>query len=334
MKSGVFFPYSTSPDGISLSIIPGPPATANGLSVDAWSDEPDLTKLALTIRISLDKIKRLLPTDESVDSLRAWVRISSTSSRQRQRHPISLIETQDASLELRRDDWTGSVTISCVITRHDSRAPSEGLAADRGAVLAWSDDWVIHFDPPVITGLGTTFPVQWINFKESDEFLSVQDHLFVLREEGEEGLPEIVLNSGFVGAHPILTSKGTRGRNARIRDSVFSQIGHQAWTSVLGSIVIELGATADELMDPSGWDDLRPETAEWKASVVDDWAPFLFPEVDRAAAADRVAAAAISKNFSDILIARIPSAIQRRLKTYRSFTGMVDDIKTPPGGSA
>lgn len=178
-----------------------------------------------------------------------------------------------------------------------------------GRLLGWGPKIVVEIDEAQ-RPLGNGLPVRWHSF-EADDSLP-DEHLFHVRMEE---LPTILLNSDISGLEDVLSSNGTHGRKARIRDSVFALIVHQVWTSLISECLFELELSRREQPEMTLEEHSEP-MVDWKRSVIRDWIPQLLElEGMDDTLPEELSASVISE--------RLPAMIQRRFRTPRmGFVGL------------
>lgn len=321
MRPGTFFPFRTG-NAISLTITESSSGTTSaGSVIDAFSEKPDTFTVRVRIAIDLDVAEKLaLGSPE--EHLVALLRIRSISSQTRSVIPFEDLADRDYELEFDRLNWAGTISVSAVlVTNEDLANDGSGAAVDRGAVVAWSDEINIHVDPPRSSLPGDYLDVRWLNFSDDENLSRWKSHLFSLTIDTP---PRILLNSDVPLAYAVLSSKGTSGRKARIRDVTFFQIAHQAWTSIIANAIDNYGEVIDPDSDLSPREDLA-QLEEHEQRILEDWAPYLYSGLDDESSLDRLHEAAGSRRVDDLIIGRIPHAIQQRLRTYRGFEGLVKD---------
>ena len=325
MRPGTFFPFLTGRSAVVLSISStSDNVHHSGTIIDAYSELPDKFEVGFQIALDLEEAERLCGGDPEKE-LQLVLRMRSISSQNRQVTPYSDLADRDATVAFDRSDWAGTVNMTALLIRREVRASAAaGLASRRGAIVAWSDDLQVHLDEPSSALPGDHLEVRWVRFGDSPELAPWHNHLFSISPETP---PLILLNSDFPSAHAVLSSRGTHGRKARIRDVTFYQIAHQAWTSLIANAIDNLGEVIDS--DPgsdAGLDEAFALLDEHDRRILIDWAPYLFHELTIERAIEMLYDAARTRRIDDIVIRRLPHAIQTRLHTYRGFEGLVKQI--------
>jgi len=270
--------------------------------------------------------KCLASDDELLSSCVVVLIAQSISSRRRDAIGREVVDGQVSfDVDLAKSRHRGLVEVSARIVRavrHSS--PDPARASDEGEVLGESEPIRIHFDEPS-TAPGASLDVEWRDF-ESDDFLNSQkDNLFAI-EDSEP--PRILLNSNIRMLYEILSNNGPRGRKAKIRESVFAQIVHQVWTSLLGdaaSAVVKSSLDFQSSGRSPDAADVLEDVGGWRAAVLKDWAPDLTSESDKDLAIERLVDD-LADGLGPLLIGPVPAAIQRRMKTMGAFHGLVAEM--------
>ena len=312
MKSGRFFPYPVNRGGLSLIV-----AEVAGGSAD-HDDRADLYGLgmgrfsvALRLEIETGAIEQIVEAHG-----RAPDEILLVSSGIASRHRSVLgrftPESQSSELVFDRSDYVGTLEVHAAATIEDPG----GL--DR--LVAFSPSIRVNMDDPDVAGLGSTLPIRWEKFSESDALRDQQNNLYVVGRDSERQLPEIVLNSGYPELYEVLENKGTHGPRARIRDATFGLIATQVWTSLLAQALSALAVEiADSEPDVSALENLP----EWERLAIEGWAPDLEPSRDASDTVQTIIDHLDSETAEDYALTVVPRAVQTRLNTGSAFTGQV-----------
>ena len=158
-------------------------------------------------------------------------------------------------VELDRDNFRGRVELRAILT-----GASSSLAH---RPVGFSDDWVIHFDAPASLHLAGTLKVGWYDFKKDDApDLAKQfpDSSHVV--DMAKPLPEILLNTSFVGLEPLLRDRRDRREEEQVmHDMQRMSIARSVWMALLGDALAGI-KTGDDGEEPD-WPD-----AEWQAEVL------------------------------------------------------------------
>lgn len=326
-----FYPYPVCQDlGLSIdSTEPelGMDASTNYLRL--WEVPADKWALRVIVTVPEDAAARVLPESEREEPpMDLVLTLRSTTSRRRDALSFTYQpgETRH-ELVLDADVWSGVVDVdaSLVRNRHadDARGP---WARDAHMVLGRAPQVRIDVDEPPRPP-GESLEIKWADFATSPlaALNRHPDHLFALRESPAGDAPVLYLNQGVEGAVATLTSTGATGHKARTRDAVFQTIAHQVWSSVVSSSLCELkdNALTDDAITP---DDALDQLAPWMRAVIEQWAPWLFPDTDQIEAMQRVWELVEGGKWEQLLAERLPTAIAERFDTTRGFRGLVTEF--------
>lgn len=322
MNRAEFYPYATAGGAIALSL-DAPrveiPVESNGDLRLFEIDTAEITVRA-SVAIPADLYEEVFSPEER-DSPPAEVRIvlRSIESRTRSTWLLEGDGIYEHMLDLRRDDWSGMVEIQAVLTRSTtSSSVPEAYASEKGNLLAWSEIRRILFDAPPPPP-SEYLPARWADFEAVAWLRPFANNLFALSIEDSQ--PELLLNQRIPGAVSVLESKAMRGPEARIRNATYYMIAHQVWSSLIASVLDRLASLAHD-----GEPDLG-DLLSWERGVVREWAPLLLHEEPRDQATsillERIGQAGFRQ---ELLIVRLPTAIQAHVRTFRGFEGLVREV--------
>jgi hypothetical protein len=319
-------PFATNDNALSAKV------TGRGKNVhmrsdetwDAYSDATEPFTLEFELASEATALIACLPPGAATENLIELI-VTRRSVDSRERQTVCRLElgTSTVALEFDPDHFMGRVDLEFTARLAETLAPVSGFAHLKGSTLARLPLATIWFDEPP-TFSGDTLEIRWEDFDEDPTL--VDGHIFAVRLEEK---PVILLNSAVPSLHPILTSKGTHGASARIRDAVFSQVVHQAWSSILSHCFLEVLRHGDE--DPATvLDEIEP----WQGQVIRAWArEFVISESE-----DEAAAMALIERLreagSEVVLHSMPEAIQSRCRTMNSFHGMIKDYSQLGGATA
>jgi hypothetical protein len=311
------FPFRTAPEALSLQL----ECLSLGVSErtdgtwDLYSEEPQQARFSLKVTLDSEALQRTLPPGELVeDAVRLVVVGRGISSRRRAVLASAPIGAEELQLEFGCSQFTGRFDLTGFIIRDRGCRAVDGYAHLAGSVLAEVPVAALWFDEPP-TPTGTGIETRWVDFREDD---SLPDgNLFALRLEER---PVILLNSGIPAAYAVLSSKGTHGAAARIRDAVFAQIIHQVWSSLIGHCFLDVLRVGPE--DP---DTALERLNSWEAQVIEDWALDFVPVEQDRVAATRILVQRILTSGSNVLLELMPDVIQTRIDTLKGFQGLVKE---------
>lgn len=321
------YPYATIPGPVALAISP----KSDGLEVDheqcrIVATDLEVEAIEIELAASLDpSAVGSAGVDAGGDTWALMLRLVSVPSRIRRSvmAPPGVAQ-HDFELTLPLHELRGDVTIDVVVVLTRDIEAEDGAATAVGSVIGESACWTLVVDP-IEPPPGRSIRIEWKSFKAIENGDLPDEDLFAMRMEGD---PVILLNRDIDNAYEILESKGTRGAKARIRDAIFHQVLHQCWTSMIATAWSQfVEVCAEESIDGL---EVLDELVGWQRTVILDWAPFLVYEANGDStqvltkltdlARDSAAAA-------QVLVTRVPGAIQARFRTVRSFEGLVKDAQ-------
>lgn len=324
-----FYPYPVCQDLTLVvdAIDPdhGMDASTNYLRL--WEVPAEEWRLRAVVNVPDDASARILHETERDDPpLDLVLTLRSTTSRRREAFSFPYVNGETShELTLDRATWSGLVEVDASLVRTKDAATPDGAWARRAHMVVGRAPQVrVDVDEPARPP-GDSLAIEWADFATSPVAALNRhpDHLFALRsKEGEA--PVLYLNQGVEGAVPTLTSTGSTGHKARARDAVFQMIAHQVWSSVLSSSLCEL---KDNMLtdDDVTLDDALDQLAPWMRSVVEQWAPWLFPDSGPDEVLHRVWELVEGGKWEQLLTERLPTAIEERFDTTRGFRGLVKE---------
>ena len=335
MTKGVFYPYLTAGEVLDLTIDPIDPALQilNDGSIAAW--DVDQPVLVLNVQISLPSnvIESVLPATESPTNVA--LRLVARSVTGRSRRLIYMEENGSGAsgkAELRLDEFAGAIDLQAVLVRTSvTQTVVPGYASDKGSLLAWSRVGTVHLEEPTPPA-GNYLEIYWKKFSEGDPWLvEHRDQLFAI-DPSHDPSPKLYLNEEFMpNIRAVLDGRGTTGAKARTRDAAFGLIAHQVWSSLLSTAFDELGDVvrirqAEEVADDEVDSPFEELPHEWSRSVLLDWATSLYPERDPEDARDQIVQAVLGGGTDELLLRRMPSAIQQKAPTVKGITGLIKEV--------
>ncbi len=262
------------------------------------------------------------------DMFRVIARMRSRSSQHRAAVDLrpsgdALTDPWTGEVTLPVEDWFGRVGIDVVVVLAGDLAPVPGYAVDAGAVLAWSDWLGVSFGVVEERTRGRNLTIEWRSFAEGDDWLRAhRDQLFALEPVDP---PVLWLNTDIAGAYRLLSARGRAGIRARVRDLTFVQIAHQIWSQLLTSAFTQLGDLQQNGLGDEAGLDLIDELGGWNRAALLDWLPDLYPGTDLAAAADQLLDDVRSPIANELLMRRVPNAVQAKVRTADRFAGIMRD---------
>jgi hypothetical protein len=254
-------------------------------------------------------------SEQSSPPAKLWLVSQSMESRSRQAFELAGDgQVYGATIRLNLSDWAGKAEFQVVLVRttKNNDLPS-GYAGDLGTRLAWSKTHLVLFKEPVVPQRDV-LKIQWKKFEGSQK-----SQLFSLNYS--EPQPRLYLNSEVEGLYDVLNSRALRGLNPAIAENTSYLIAHQVLTSLLATAISHLVETGD----PDGLPDMA-ELLEWERTILEDWVEMLFPRIQRSDALNHMLNSVRQHYFrEELLMRRIPEAIQEKLGTFRGFEHLVKE---------
>ncbi len=168
-------------------------------------------------------------------------------------------------LELARDNFRNRVELATILTATVCRVENRPVA--------FAPPWAIHVDEPESLRIGKTLPIRWENFTLPTATLPCRDfpkstHIVRFTDK----LPELVLNSGFVGLESLLEDrKDRKGADKGLHDLLRTGIARSVWMVLLSDAMAAIVKPETSEDDGPDW----PETP-WQAEVL----KLILPEID------------------------------------------------------
>lgn len=321
------FPYATDNSALTCEALPLSAEVAERTdgTWDAFSRDVDHVRFTLAVKTDVDRLAACLPPGTEVDRvLELVVSLEGIHSRQRRDLYTLDIGSHDLQVELDPAEYLGRVDLNVFARLRTGLEAQAGFAHLESSQVARAPLPSIWFSEPPHSA-GDALEVRWENFDEDGDLVDGQ--LFAIRLEER---PVILLNSEIPKAYDILGSKGTWGAAARIRDAIYGQIVHQAWSSILSHCFMEI-ARHDEDDAP---ETVLAELDEWQAQVIRAWAPeFVVGENDTEAAAIALIDQC-RETGTLMLLHQLPEAIQKKCATIDGFNGLIKESHRFEGTNA
>lgn len=284
---------------------------------DAFSEELALATFHVEVKVDAARLSACLPDGYALEDVVEFaVRLSGLQSRQRRDLHRWAPHDDTFTLELDASKYVGRVDLEVVARLRTGVEQVSGYAHLGGSVLARAQLASVWFSEPP-QSIGDTLEVRWENFDDDGDLVDGQ--LFTVRMEER---PVILLNSAIPSAYDILGSKGTWGAAARIRDAVYAQIVHQAWSSILSHCFLELVRHDDD--EPV--ETVVAELEEWQAQVLRAWAPAFQPGESDPDVALATLVEDVRATGSLVVLQRLPEAIQANCLTISGYNGLVREF--------
>jgi hypothetical protein len=255
-------------------------------------------------------------SEQSNPPAKLWLVVQSLESRLRKAYEFKGDQQIfELVVDLDRDEWAGNAEFQAFLVRSKlNKDLPAGYTGDLGARLAWSRTLLGAFEEPV-PEQKDIIKIKWKKFEESQK-----SQLFML--EHSAPLPRLWLNANAEGLYDILNSRTTRGWNPAIAEHTGYLIAHQVWTSLLASTISHLAETGQLDRQPD-----ITELLEWERMILDDWIESLFPDQSKEEALNLLVHSVRHHYFrEELLVSRIPQAIQTKLSTVNGFQHLVREV--------
>lgn len=230
-------------------------------TLDAWTSGT----FSVEATVPIERLLALFPEDERGNppcAMLLAVRCDAT----RWREGITLTPSGPGiwrgTFQLDRRRIRGHVQVSAYLVRTQSRALVPPFAGTAHVRVADSASWSVSVDreasPP-----GGYLNVQWDDFANSGSTTRKNHPTLLYHLDLEGNAPILWLNEGITGLKDVLSTEGTRGRVAAVRDVVFSLIANTVW----------MGLTVSSLLASRDPNEGGPE--RWQQNVLSTITPLL-----------------------------------------------------------
>jgi hypothetical protein len=326
--SVTFYPFETLPEQIEVDLNLGGAKFQQMSPTEIGLFDPPLSAQA-TVKVGAQlpsnwKSDVLHKSEQSKPQCEVVLLVHSEESRLRER--VILKESSAGKfvgkLIVDPEVHSGSIKLSVVLVRSVFAAAfHRGYAQDKGAQLAWSNEFKIHLAKPPAPR-GNHLEVRWKKFSEPSEFLSNYDQAFLSFEETSEN-PILYLNQDSNDALRLLMNYGGFGSpKARARDAGFAAVVTSVWQTMLTWSIFRLFQDANSSSEPVSLDLLK----SWEAGVLKEAAPLLYPDVAPNKALDNLLAKIADKGgVFDLIARRIPAAAQQLAKLKDGMERLGED---------
>jgi hypothetical protein len=320
------FPYATDDSAVKCTTSSANPKVfqRSDDTWDAFSNDVGNADFDVVIKVDEDRLQACLPPGLQVsDSVELAVTLEGIQARTRRELFTLDVGDHDIELKLEPTDYIGKVDVSVTARLKTALEPRPGFAHLESSRIAHAPVATIWFTEPP-QSVGDALEIRWEDFDEDGDL--VDGHLFAIRMEER---PVIILNSAIPSAYDILQSKGTHGAAARIRDAIFGQIIHQAWSSILSHCLHEI-ALHDE--DETA-ETVLAELDDWQAQVIKAWAPTFIPSESDPETAALMLIEQARETGNLLLMHQLPEAIQSKCATISGFNGLIREFDRFEGGA-
>jgi hypothetical protein len=313
-------PFMTADHALNASVdaLPAGVHHRTDDTLDAYSDVEGPFDLTIALNPDLDALAACIPSGANLeDAVELCLSVRSVSSRKRAEVAAGAPRADTLTLQLDPEQYMGRVDVHLVARLREAIDPTPGFAHLKSSTLASQLVTSLWFDEPQNFS-GDSLDIVWRDF-DDDPHLE-DGHLFAI---GLGERPVIYLNEAksVSPLRSVLENKGTHGALARTRDSVFQQIIHQSWTSIVGHCFLEILRHGD---DPA--DSVLDSLDDWMQTVIRDWALTLVPEETDIDAATLAVVDRVRESGNDFLLVELPAAIQRRFNTMKAFHGLIREF--------
>jgi hypothetical protein len=274
MAEQTFFPYRFAGHVCDLLI--------SGLEVDGKPQDTMINPLARTVllrtmeswtsatvsvvaTVPVERLLALFPEDERENppcAMLIAVRCDATRWREGFTLAPTTSGTWGGNFQLDHRRIRGHVQVTAYLVRTQSRVAIAPFASTAHVRIADSASWTISVDREA-TPPGGYLNVQWDDFANSDSSTRKNHPALLYHLDLEGSTPVLWLNEGIAGLKDVLSSEGTRGRVAAVRDVVFSLIANTVW----------LGLTVSSLL--ASQDASEGGAERWQQNVLNTIAPLL-----------------------------------------------------------
>jgi hypothetical protein len=166
-------------------------------------------------------------------------------------------------VELDRDNFREKVALHGILTGNVESLPHRPVA--------FTDPWVIYFDPTDSFRVAGALRVVWVDFKSADAppiAKQFSDSAYVV--DLDKPMPEILLNSSFDGLEPLLRdSKDRSNVEKALHDTTRMAIARSVWMTLVNDSMAAIREGEDG--DETEW----PERS-WQTEVLKR----ILPEID------------------------------------------------------
>ena len=316
MPVEVFYPYRTAAAMILMYLdIPEVDCSGSDESLPVYKWSGSKIEIRASAIVSEEIWKTVFAeSEQSSPPAKLWLVSQSMESRSRRAFELTGDgQVYGATIRLNLSEWAGKAEFQAVLVRTTKSDVPSGYAGDLGTKLAWSKTHLVLFKEPIMLQRDV-LQIQWRKFESNQK-----SQLFSL--DYSEPQPKLYLNSEVEGLYDVLNSRASRGLNPAIAENTSYLIAHQVLTSLLATAISHLGETGD----PTGSPDMA-ELLEWERAIVEEWIEALFPKMQRPDALNYMLASVRQHYFrEELLLRRIPEAIQEKLGTFRGFEHLVKE---------
>jgi hypothetical protein len=269
------------------------------------------------VAVPPEVVERVFPADERGEPPgELLITTRCGPSRMRQATVVSRLRKGGASypfqLTLSRSELLGSAELTPFLVRSRAGESDGGYAALAGMRLAGSRPWELRVDR-LRSPSGQHLDVRYASFKEfGPPQFPWPSNVYQLDAEGE--VPVLWLNLDHAEVCEVLSSAGTVGIRARMREVFFDYITHAVWTGLILRAVRDI-ADHDE------------PTLDWAEGVLGHWLPRLYPDEPSRELQLHALRAELEDGDEGQLLHRLDGAVQQHLEVAKHMVRLAMEVK-------
>jgi hypothetical protein len=274
--------------------------------------------------VSSDWLELLPPSERAKPPVKMVASITCIEGRVRRSEELPKMadDTFHGTVTIDPAEFVGEVDIQLMLIRTAVAAKvSDGLAADRGVRLTWSEEQKILLSPPKLPH-GSFIQVEWEDFSNSGgDLANFSNSFFHLDQTGTN--PKLLLNQAVSNElYKIMEFGGHGHEKALVRDTIFSFIAMSVMQTMLQDIARQLNGDADGA-PPADIENLR----EWQRRLIEDLAADLYPEYPEDDALQHLLHTVCSEDgLSELIRLRIPLANQANRSVKRACEKLAEQV--------
>lgn len=282
----------------------------------ALPDEEDWRSVTLLGEVGVPKqtVESVFPEDEQADppaKLYVTVRCHETIYRDKEELSESSTGagTYEASIELPKSSFRGTVELRPYLVRTKTRETAEGYASKKNFRVASGEIYRAIIDrpedeePPAIDG-------EPVNFSQVSH-LPGGEKLYYL-DFRNESRPKLWINSDHPRITEVLQSRGSVGAEARMRDVILDEMSYGVWLQLL----VRAGSGVDEAGDVE---------YEWQETVLKTFARNLYDINDLDEASRRLRSDLGDLDSLPHVIGRIDDELQEYIDPRTQLINLMEE---------
>ena len=246
--SNLQFPYSTANQFLkpkyTIENTTDLKITSNNIN---FYDTPELNKLILHVTVPAPKdIDMLIEKHENIkNATKCVVQIISRQSLQRKE---IILQNEGnifkGKIEIQRKEFVDTTNLKTLLLRDKTlkEKKSKFIAADRGAILAYSeDDLVINFRK---IDFSRGMPIKWVDFKNPIHNIDehYQENLYYLQIDGPNNYPVLYFNNQYQssGIADIIKTQDKNNSKSKNKDLLHSFLFDRTMSRLLDYVLFQL----------------------------------------------------------------------------------------------